>query len=115
MKGFLDRLLLLIQKVNISIVSGLMVIRQFLIRFHILLKFMDIRILHILPDEKNMFILREDLKRTKQLVRYNVAFNKSVSSINDMSNNRGEVKWLRPIHADEIAANPGITEQNPGY
>lgn len=57
----------------------------------------------------------EDLKRTKQLVRYNVAFNKSVSSINDMSNNRGEVKWLRPIPADEIAANPGITEQNPGY
>lgn len=57
----------------------------------------------------------EDLKRTKQLVRYNIAFNNSVSSINDMSNNSGEVKWLRPIPADEIAANPGITEQNAGY
>lgn len=57
----------------------------------------------------------EDLKRTKQLVRYNIAFNNSVSSISDMSNNSGEVKWLRPIPADEIAANPGITEQNAGY
>lgn len=59
----------------------------------------------------------EDLKRTKQLVRYNIAYNVQVNSISDMSNAYGEVKWLRPIPADEIGSNAGITseDQNAGY
>lgn len=59
----------------------------------------------------------EDLKRTKQLVRYNIAFNREISSISDISSTSGEIKWLRPIPADEISANEGLTtaDQNPGY
>lgn len=58
-----------------------------------------------------------DLRRTKQLVRYNVEFNEYVASASQMANNAGEYKWLRPIPANEISANTGITseEQNPGY
>lgn len=59
----------------------------------------------------------EDLKRTKQLVRYNIAYNVNVNSVSDMSNAYGDIKWLRPIPADEISSNAGITSenQNPGY
>ena len=34
-----------------------------------------------------------------------------------MCNNRGEVKWYRPIPASEIETNTAITNenQNPGY
>ena len=58
-----------------------------------------------------------DLRRTKQLVRYNIAFNDYISSVADMSNAQGEVKWLRPIPASEIGLNSSMTEadQNPGY
>ncbi len=58
-----------------------------------------------------------DLRRTRQLVRYNLAFNPNVSSVADMSNVNGEIKWLRPIPAAEIETNTGIsqTDQNPGY
>ena len=51
-----------------------------------------------------------DLRRTKQLVRYNVEFNEYVTDANI-------VKWLRPIPANEISANTGISmeDQNPGY
>lgn len=58
-----------------------------------------------------------DLRRTRQLVRYNVAFNPSVSSVADMANVDGEIKWLRPIPAAEIETNTGISQadQNPGY
>ena len=58
-----------------------------------------------------------DLRRTKQLVRYNVTFNTWISSVADMSNNYGEIKWLRPIPQGEISTNEGISqeEQNPGY
>ena len=58
-----------------------------------------------------------DLRRTKQLVRYNIEFNSSISTVADMSNNKGEVKWYRPIPENEISANTGInaTDQNPGY
>ena len=58
-----------------------------------------------------------DLRRTRQLVRYNVAFNPNISSVSDMSNVRGEVKWYRPIPAAEIETNTAITQadQNPGY
>lgn len=58
----------------------------------------------------------EDLRRTKQLVRYNVAFNESVTTAEAMTGN-GQYKWLRPIPQDAIDANEGITsaDQNPGY
>lgn len=58
-----------------------------------------------------------DLRRTLQLVRYNIAFNRNISSVGDMSNSAGEIKWLRPIPANEISSNDGIStsDQNPGY
>ena len=58
-----------------------------------------------------------DLRRTKQLVRYNVQFSEYVSDAAAMANNKGEIKWYRPIPANEISANTGISQedQNPGY
>ncbi len=58
-----------------------------------------------------------DLRRTKQLVRYNIAYNTYIHSAADMSNNKGEVKWYRPIPQAEIDTNMGISQenQNPGY
>ncbi len=59
-----------------------------------------------------------DLRRTKQLVRYNVEFNEYVSSPSDMMDVAGTAyKLYRPIPANEISANTGISEadQNPGY
>ncbi len=58
-----------------------------------------------------------DLRRTKQLVRYNVQFSEYISSEAAMANNKGEIKWYRPIPANEISANTGISleDQNPGY
>lgn len=56
-----------------------------------------------------------DLRRTRQLVRYNIAFNNL--SISNMTGTDGEIKWLRPIPENEIQINSGITsaDQNPGY
>lgn len=58
-----------------------------------------------------------DLRRTRQLVKYNIEFNSYINSIEDMSNIYGEVKWYRPIPAAELATNTGISDenQNPGY
>lgn len=58
-----------------------------------------------------------DLRRTKQLVRYNVEFNDYVGNVAAMSNTQGEIKWYRPIPENELSANTGISEedQNPGY
>lgn len=58
-----------------------------------------------------------DLRRTKQLVRYNVEFSDYVTSASDMANKDGQIKWYRPIPTNEISANTGISEedQNPGY
>ena len=59
-----------------------------------------------------------DLRRTKQLVRYNLEFsNDYVKSVAQMSNAQGEIKWYRPIPANEISANTAISneDQNPGY
>ena len=58
-----------------------------------------------------------DLRRTKQLVRYNVEFNEYVTSASQMANSAGEYKLLRPIPTNEISANTGISpeDQNPGY
>lgn len=58
-----------------------------------------------------------DLKRTKQLVRYNIAFARSITDRQQMCNAKGEVKWLRPIPDNEINYNMALTieDQNPGY
>lgn len=57
-----------------------------------------------------------DLRRTRQLVRYNVAYNLNISAVSDMSNNMGEVKWYRPIPEEEINSNTAENmKQNPGY
>lgn len=58
-----------------------------------------------------------DLRRTKQLVRYNLAFSRGINSVTQMSNSEGEIKWYRPIPQAEIDANIGMTieDQNPGY
>lgn len=58
-----------------------------------------------------------DLKRTKQLVRYNLAFARSITDKSQMCNPKGEVKWLRPIPTNEINYNMAISisDQNPGY
>lgn len=59
----------------------------------------------------------EDLRRTKQLVRYNLAFNDAVTSISQMQGPDGNVKWYRPIPDNEINYNNSLTQadQNPGY
>lgn len=82
----------------------------------------DIRPIDLILDEMARELYAEttrwiDLRRTKQLVRYNVEFNSYINSIADMSNPRGEVKWYRPIPAAEIETNTAISEadQNPGY
>ena len=58
-----------------------------------------------------------DLRRTKQLVRYNVQFSEYISDEAAMKGNDGNIRWYRPIPANEISANTGITtaDQNPGY
>lgn len=56
-----------------------------------------------------------DLRRTKQLVRYNLAFNSTyVSSVSEMTGTDGNIKWLRPIPQEAINNNNSLT-QNPGY
>ncbi|MBD5353982.1 MAG: RagB/SusD family nutrient uptake outer membrane protein [Bacteroides sp.] len=59
----------------------------------------------------------EDLRRTRQLVRYNVEFARSISSVADMQNSFGVTRWYRPIPAKEINNNTSMTleDQNPGY
>lgn len=59
----------------------------------------------------------EDLRRTKQLVRYNLAFNRNVNTVADMSSPSGEIRWYRPIPQNEIQNNTAMTQadQNPGY
>ena len=58
-----------------------------------------------------------DLRRTKQLVRYNLEFSRFMKTVEDMSNAQGEIKWYRPIPQAEIDNNTAITnaDQNPGY
>jgi hypothetical protein len=58
-----------------------------------------------------------DLRRTKQLVRYNVQFSEYVADEAAMKGADGNIRWYRPIPANEISANTGISieDQNPGY
>ncbi len=60
----------------------------------------------------------DDLRRTKQLVRYCIAYNRNVNSVADMTGADGEIKWLRPIPAAEFNSNTALSvdvDQNPGY
>jgi hypothetical protein len=85
--------------------------------------FGDLKPLDVILDEKARELFGEnesrwtDLRRTKQLVRYNLSFNEFVTTVAAMSNPKGEIKWLRPIPAAEISSNEGIApeDQNPGY
>lgn len=58
-----------------------------------------------------------DLRRTRQLVRYNVEFNQYVSSADAMKGQDGNFKWYRPIPQTSIDKNEAMTnaDQNPGY
>ena len=58
-----------------------------------------------------------DLKRTKQLVKYNVAFSRTITDRSQMVGPDGEVKWLRPIPSNEIGSNTALSpeDQNKGY
>lgn len=81
-----------------------------------------IRDIDVILDERARELYAEghrwmDLRRTKQLVRYNIQFSEYIANEAAMSNNNGEIKWYRPIPANEISANTGISneDQNPGY
>lgn len=58
-----------------------------------------------------------DLRRTKQLVRYNLEFSRFMNEVSKMANAQGEIKWYRPIPQAEIDNNTAISsaDQNPGY
>lgn len=58
-----------------------------------------------------------DLRRTRQLVRYNVAYNLYIGSASDMTGPDGNIKWLRPLPSGAINGNNSLTaaDQNPGY
>ena len=85
-------------------------------------KFSNFDMLDFILDERARECYAEqtryiDLRRTKQLVRYNVAYNHYTPNISSMQNARGEIKWYRPIPETEISSNDGISseDQNPGY
>lgn len=76
--------------------------------------------LDVILDERMRETLGEyyrwmDLRRTHQLVRYNTTY--CGLSVNNMTGNDGQIKWLRPIPENEIQINSGITaaDQNPGF
>lgn len=58
-----------------------------------------------------------DLRRTKQLVRYNIEFNGKIGALLDMSSDGANAKLYRPIPQAEINANDALTtaDQNLGY
>lgn len=79
------------------------------------------RMVDLVLDERARELYAEnqrwmDLRRTRQLVRYNVAYNNYVTEASQMANRAGEYKWYRPIPTLEINGNTseGMT-QNPGY
>lgn len=84
--------------------------------------FGEITPLDVILDERGRELYAErtrwmDLRRTKQLVRYNIEFNRNIDKVDDMENAKGEIKWYRPIPAEEINSNTAMTtaDQNPGY
>lgn len=84
--------------------------------------FGEMAALDVILDERARELYAErqrwmDLRRTKQLVRYNIEYNRNIDDVSDMCNTKGEIKWYRPIPAEEINSNTALTEadQNPGY
>lgn len=76
----------------------------------------------VILDERARELLGEfyrwmDLRRTRQLVKYNIRWNPKVNSVDAMTGGDGNIKWYRPIPSDEIGLNTGISpaDQNPGY
>lgn len=83
---------------------------------------MDVRPLDVILDERGreLYAQRtrfEDLRRTKQLIRYNLAFSRVINDASQMKGVDGEFKWYRPIPANEMNYNTAMkpTDQNPGY
>lgn len=60
-----------------------------------------------------------DIRRTKQLFRYNLEFSRFMTKMSDMCNAEGTPKEHRPIPQSELDANTctkdGTMYQNPGY
>lgn len=58
-----------------------------------------------------------ELRRTHQLIRYNIAFNWAITSLEQMKGADGVFRTLRPIPQNVISNNNAITDadQNPGY
>ncbi|MBR4572740.1 MAG: RagB/SusD family nutrient uptake outer membrane protein [Prevotella sp.] len=80
-----------------------------------------LRDIDIILDERALELFGEmtrweDLRRTKQLVLYYNAFNNNSAACSIIGSD-GNPKWYRPIPANEISSNTGISEkdQNPGY
>ena len=87
-----------------------------------LVKYSSIKDIDLVLDERARELYGEghrwmDLRRTKQLVRYNVQFSEYIADENAMKGNDGNIRWYRPIPTNEISANTGISvaDQNPGY
>lgn len=85
-------------------------------------KFSNFDLLDLILDERARECYAEqtryiDLRRTKQLVRYNIAYNHYTPNVSSMQGASGEIKWYRPIPETEISSNDGISseDQNPGY
>ena len=83
----------------------------------------QIRDIDLILDERARELYAEghrwmDLRRTKQLVRYNVEFSPYVTTARAMQDVSGNgYKLYRPIPANEIEMNTAMTsaDQNPGY
>lgn len=81
----------------------------------------NLRMIDLVLDERGRELYAEnqrymDLRRTRQLVKYNIAYNNYITNVNEMSSPQGEIKWYRPIPANEISANTSDgMYQNPGY
>ena len=85
--------------------------------------FLPLTDLDVILDERARELYAEgyrwmDLRRTKQLVRYNVEFNIYVPNARAMMDVTGtDYKLYRPIPSDEIEMNTAMDkeDQNPGY
>ncbi|MDE6555810.1 MAG: RagB/SusD family nutrient uptake outer membrane protein [Duncaniella sp.] len=58
-----------------------------------------------------------ELRRSHQLIRYNLAFNWAITSLDEMKGADGVFRTIRPIPQNVISNNNSITDadQNPGY
>ena len=81
----------------------------------------DVQYIDLILDERARELYAEnqrwaDLRRTRQLIRYNIAYNSYIDALENMQNARGETRWYRPIPSAEMGSNTaeGLV-QNPGY